>query len=54
MLASGTYDHSATPQLVGVPDLTYQISVIPPLTPHWVESVFLVARVFEHAPPALA
>jgi hypothetical protein len=25
---------------------------VPNLTPQWVESAFLLARVFEHAPPA--
>jgi|ERR1700730_13553371 len=54
MLASGTYDHSASPQLVGVPDLVDQLCSSPVLTPQWVESVFLVAHIFEHAPPALA
>jgi hypothetical protein len=54
MVASGNFNHSACPQLVSVPDLTGQFSAIPTLTPQWVESLFLLARIFEHAPPALA
>ena len=53
-IASGNFDHSATPQIVAVPDLVDQSCSIPVLTPQWVESPFLLARVFEHAPPALA
>ena len=51
LVASGNFNHSACPQLVSVPDLVDQFSSIPGLTPQWVESLFLLARVFEHAPP---
>jgi len=54
LVASGNFNHSACPQLVSVPDLVDQFSSIPALTPKWVESPFLLARIFEHAPPALA
>jgi hypothetical protein len=53
MVASGNYDHSPTVPLVGVPNLVDQSSLIPALTPQWVEPLFLVAGIFEHAPPAL-
>jgi hypothetical protein len=53
LVASGNFNHSACPQLVSVPDLIGQFSGIPALTPQWVESLFLLARIFEHAPPAL-
>jgi hypothetical protein len=53
MVASGNFNHSACPQLVSVPALVDQFSSIPALTPQWVESLFLLARIFEHAPPAL-
>jgi hypothetical protein len=53
MVASGNFNHSTCPQLVSVPDLVDQFSSIPALTPQWVASAFLLARVFEHAPPAL-
>ena len=52
LVASGNFNHSACPQLVSVPDLVDQFSSIPALTPQWVESAFLLARIFEHAPPA--
>src|SRR5205807_7382954 len=52
-IASGNYDHSPNPQIVGVPDPIDQFSSVPVLTPKWVESAFLLARIFEHAPPAL-
>ena len=53
-VASGNYTHSPAAALVIVPVPLAQISAIPALTPAWVESAFLLARVFEHAPPALA
>jgi hypothetical protein len=53
MVASGNYDHSPTAPFVSVPNFVDQFSSIPALTPQWVEPVFLVASIFEHAPPAL-
>jgi hypothetical protein len=52
MIASGNYDHAAHPPLVSVPVPIIQFSKIPALTPQWVESPFLGASIFEHAPPA--
>ncbi len=52
MIASGSYDHAAHPPLVSVPVPSVHFSKIPALTPQWVESPFLGARIFEHAPPA--
>jgi hypothetical protein len=54
MIASGSYDHAAHPPLVIVPAPSVHFSKIPALTPHWVESPFLGASIFEHAPPARA
>jgi hypothetical protein len=51
MIASGSYDHVAHPPLVSAPVPAIQFSKIPALTPCWVESPFLGARIFEHAPP---
>ena len=51
-IASGSYNYSPAAPLVSVPALVDQFSPVPTLTPHWVESSFLLARVFEHAPPA--
>jgi hypothetical protein len=52
-IASGTYDHTACPPLVSAPLPAVQFSKIPALTPKWVESLFLKAHIFAHAPPAL-
>jgi hypothetical protein len=52
MIASGTYDHAAHPPLVTAPVPAVQFSKIPALSPQWVESPFLGACIFEHAPPA--
>jgi hypothetical protein len=54
MIASGSYDHAAHPPLVSAPVPVIHFSKIPALTPQWVESPFLGARIFEHAPPARA
>jgi len=51
-VASGSYDHAPQPPVVSAPAV--QFSKIPALTPQWVESSFLSARIFEHAPPARA
>jgi hypothetical protein len=53
MVASGNYNHSPAAPLLSVPALAEQFSPVPALTPQWVESAFLLARIFEHAPPAL-
>lgn len=54
MIASGNYDHAPVSPLVSVPVLVDEFSQIAALTPQWVESPFILARIFEHAPPALA
>ena len=53
MIASGNYDHAAHPPLVSAPAPAVQFSKIQALTPCWVQSPFLGACIFEHAPPAL-
>jgi hypothetical protein len=53
MIASGSYDHASQPPLVSAPLPAHQFSKIPALTPCWVQSPFLGASIFEHAPPAL-
>ena len=52
MIASGSYDHVAHPPLVSAPVPVIHFSKIPALTPCWVQSPCLGARIFEHAPPA--
>jgi hypothetical protein len=54
LVASGNYNHSPCSQLIGIPDLVDQFPTVRTLAPTWVESLFLLARIFEHAPPALA
>jgi len=51
-IASGSYEHAAQPQLVGSPAPAVLFSKNLALTLQWVESPFLNASVFEHAPPA--
>jgi len=52
LIGSGSYEHGAHPPLVTVPLPAVQFSKIPALTPCWVQSPFLGAHIFEHAPPA--
>src|SRR5437868_3026497 len=51
MIASGSYDHAAHLPLVSAAAPAIQFSKIPALTPCWVQSPFLGACIFEHAPP---
>jgi hypothetical protein len=53
LIASGSYEHAAQPPLVSADALVSQFSEIPALTPCWVQSLFLGARIFEHAPPSV-
>jgi len=52
LIATGSYDHASHPPLVSAPAPTIHFSKIPALTSQWVESPFLGACIFEHAPPA--
>jgi hypothetical protein len=54
MISSGSYDHVTDVPLVSASVPAIQFSKIPALTPQWVESPFLGACIFEHAPPARA
>jgi hypothetical protein len=54
LIASGNFDHSSHPPLVTAPNQAVQLSKPSAMNPIWVESLFLLARIFEHAPPALA
>src|SRR6266516_4506534 len=53
MIASGSYDHAAHAPLVSAPVSAVEFSKIPALIPRWVQSPFLGACIFEHAPPAV-
>lgn len=51
-VASGSYNHISHPPALSSPLKSVQFSKIPALIPHWVQSPFLGAHIFEHAPPA--
>lgn len=53
-VASGSYDHCVHLSAVSSPIEAVQFSVISALDSQWVQSPFLGASIFEHAPPALA
>ncbi|HEY7001836.1 MAG TPA: hypothetical protein VH330_08845 [Candidatus Udaeobacter sp.] len=50
LIASGGCHYSAAPLMIA-PTRASHLSKIPALSPQWVESLFLAARIFEHAPP---
>ena len=52
LIASGSCHYNAAAPLMIAPTTALHFSKIPALTPQWVESPFLAARIFEHAPPA--
>ena len=52
MIASGSYKQIAHAPWVSAPVPSVQFSKIPALIPCWVQSPFLGAHIFEHAPPA--
>ena len=51
-IVSGSCNHAVHVPLVSPPIPTIQFATIATLTPQWVESPFLGACIFEHAPPA--
>ncbi|MEY2560386.1 MAG: hypothetical protein QOG51_801 [Verrucomicrobiota bacterium] len=54
LIAAGNLQQSAPAPLVVAPLPALQFSFVPALNPIWVASPFISARIFEHAPPALA
>jgi len=52
LIASGSCHYNAAPPLMIAPTTALHLSKIPALSPQWIESPFLKASVFEHAPPA--
>jgi hypothetical protein len=52
LIGSGSYHYNAAAPQMLVPATALYRSEIPVLSSQWVESPFLVARIFEHAPPA--
>ena len=53
LIASGNVEHSPTTVLIGAPAPIGEFKVRE-LNSQWVESLFLLSAVFEHAPPASA
>ena len=53
-VTSGSYNYSGHAPLLSAPVPAARFSKIPALHPFWVQSLFLGARIFEHAPPELA
>jgi len=51
MVASGNYNHSPCAPLISAPISTFDFCQKLVLNSVWVQSLFLGARVFEHAPP---
>ena len=52
LIASGSCHYNAAPPLMIAPATALHLSKIPALSPQWIESPFLGACIFEHAPPA--
>ncbi|HYR23106.1 MAG TPA: hypothetical protein VEP30_09325 [Chthoniobacterales bacterium] len=51
-VSSGNFNHTPSALLISAPVPTNEFK-IPELTPLWVTPLFLLASVFEHAPPSL-
>ena len=54
LIASGSVDHSPNPPLIGEPTFRFEFQKRLALNPISIASPFLLACIFEHAPPALA
>lgn len=54
LIAAGNYDHAIAAPVFEPPTPLVQFSKLPTLNSIWVASLFLSARIFEHAPPAIA
>jgi hypothetical protein len=52
LIGSGSCHYNAAAPLMIAPTTAFHPSKTPVLNPQWVESPFLAARIFEHAPPA--
>jgi len=54
LVASGNYDQAAPPPSFSCPAPALPFTIVSALIPQWVQSPFLGARIFEHAPPAVS
>jgi hypothetical protein len=52
LIGSGSCHHSVAAPPMIAPTTVFHFSKIPALSPEWVESLFLGAHIFAHAPPA--
>jgi hypothetical protein len=52
LISSGSYEHSASPDILSAPQLADHVSTIAIFTSCWGPALFLGASIFEHAPPA--
>ncbi|PYK31971.1 MAG: hypothetical protein DME57_01760 [Verrucomicrobia bacterium] len=50
-IASGNFNHAPVSILISAP-VSYDVTKVPERTPLWIQPLFLLASVFEHAPPA--
>src|SRR4030095_10825904 len=53
LIASGTYDHSASASIISAPAPSVEFCQTLELNSVWVQPLFLGAHIFAHAPPAL-
>jgi hypothetical protein len=51
LISSGSYTHSVPPVVLVAPQPAVQFATIPAFKLVWVETLFLHASIFEHAPP---
>jgi hypothetical protein len=54
LVSSGNYEKPAPGPLVAAPVPVFHLCFVPALHSVWVASPFVSARIFEHAPPAVA
>jgi len=52
LIAAGSCHYTAAAPLIIAPATALQLAKIPALRPQWVQSLFLSAHIFAHAPPA--
>jgi hypothetical protein len=54
LIAAGNYHYAAAAPLLDSPVPATQFSKIPALNSIWIQSLFLSASIFEHAPPVVS
>jgi hypothetical protein len=53
LIASGSYENAAQPQLISGPEFNVSLPASTALSSTWVKPLFLNAHIFAHGPPAL-